>query len=346
MASNKRILIMGAGGIGSVVGGLLSEGGHDVTIVDQWVEHVEEIKKNGLIVETRWKKHHTKPRALHIYELAQEDKPFDMAFIAVKSYDTDWASMFVKPYVDPVNGIFVDFQNGINDERVAAIAGKERTLGCIITISAAVYEPGIGLRTDTNELGYKIAEQDGSDTPRARELVEIMQAAGDTEFTDDLWGERWSKLMINCMNNALAGISGYGTAETRTNTDTRRIGIQLGAEVARVAKAHGHKLHAVLGLSPEAVIDAAEGTNIEEVESLLLETARKAGSGGVPSFGQDVRKGRRTEIDYLNGYVSDKGREVGVRTPFNDRIVQLVHELGIGFEGSPKHLKPLVDMLP
>ena len=102
----------------------------------------------------------------------------------------------------------------------------------------------------------------------------------------------------------------------------------------------------MLGLSPEAVIDAAEGRNIEEVESLLLETARKAGSGGVPSFGQDVRKGRRTEIDYLNGYVGDKGREVGVRTPFNDRIVQLVHDLGIGFEGNPKHLKPLVDMLP
>ena len=346
MATGKRILIMGAGGIGGVVGGLLSKGGHDITLVDQWVEHVEAIKKNGLIVETRRDRHETHPRALHLYELAQEETPFDIAFIAVKSYDTDWATMFVKPYIDPEHGIFVDFQNGINDERVAAVAGADRTLGCIITISAAVYEPGIALRTDTNQLGYKIAEQDGSDTPRARELVEIMQAAGDTDFTDDLWGDRWSKLMINCMNNALAGVSGYGTAETRTNTDTRRIGIQLGAEVARVAIAHGHKLHPVLGLSPEAVIDAAEGRNIEEVESLLLETARNAGSGGVPSFGQDVRKGRRTEIDYLNGYVSEKGREVNVPTPFNDRIVELVHDLGIGFEGSPAHLKPLVEMLP
>lgn len=346
MAAKKRILIMGAGGIGSVVGGLLAEGGQDVTLVDQWVEHVEAIKKNGLTVETRWDKHQMKPRALHLYELSQEEEPFDMAFIAVKSYDTDWATMFVKPYVDPENGIFVDFQNGINDERVAAVAGKERTLGCIITISAAVYEPGIALRTDTNELGYKIAEQDGSDTPRARELVEIMQAAGKTEFTDDLWGDRWSKLMINCMNNALSGISGYGTAETRTNPDTRRIGIQLGAEVARVAKAHGQKLHSVLGLSPEMVIDAAEGRNIEEVESLLLETARKAGSGGVPSFGQDVRKGRRTEIDFLNGYVSAKGREVNVPTPFNDQIVKVVHDLGIGFNGDPAHLRPLVEMLP
>lgn len=346
MTDGKRILIMGAGGIGGVVGGLLSKGGHDITLVDQWVENVEAIKKNGLTVETRWDTYQTHPRALHLYELQGEDEPFDIAFIAVKSYDTDWATMFVKPYVHPEHGIFVDFQNGINDERVAAVAGKERTLGCIITISAAVYEPGHAIRTDTNKLGYKIAEQDGSDTPRARELVEIMQSAGDTEFTDDLWGDRWSKLMVNCMNNALAGISGYGTAETRTNVDTRRIGIQLGAEVARVAKAHGNKLHAVLGLSPEAVIDAAEGRNIEEVESVLMETARAAGSGGVPSFGQDVRKGRRTEIDFLNGYVSEKGRAANVPTPFNDKIVEIVHDLGIGFKSDPKHLKPLIDMLP
>ena len=346
MADSKRILIMGAGGIGGVVGGQLSRGGQDVTLVDQWVEHVEAIKKNGLTVETRTDKYLTHPRALHLYELQGEDEPFDMAFIAVKSYDTDWATMFVKPYVHPEHGIFVDFQNGINDERVAAIAGKDRTLGCIITISAACYEPGVAMRTDTNPLGYKIAEQDGSDTRRARDLVEIMQTCEKTEFTDDLWGERWSKLMINCMNNALSGISGYGTAETRTNIHTRRIGIQLGAEVARVAKAHGHKLHAVLGLSPEAVIDAAEGRNIEEVESRLMEAARNAGSGGVPSFGQDVRKGRRTEIDFLNGYVSEKGREKGVPTPFNDCIVDVVHRLGIGFKGDPKHLEPLIKMLP
>jgi 2-dehydropantoate 2-reductase len=173
-----------------------------------------------------------------------------------------------------------------------------------------------------------------------------MSAAAECEFTNDLWGERWSKLMINCMNNALSGISGYGTADVRTNADTRRIGIHLGAEVARVGKKLGFKLHQVLGLSPDAVIDAAEGRNVEEVESLLMESARNAGSGGVPSFGQDVRKGRRTEIDFLNGYVSEKGRKAGVPTPFNDRIVKLVHELGIGFKGESRNLAPLVEMLP
>ena len=346
MADKRRIGIIGAGGIGSVVGGMLSRSGQDITLVDQWPEHVEAIKKNGLVVETQSGRYVTHPLALHIHELQSVDEPFDMIFIAVKSYDTEWATTLGLRYVHPEHGIFVDFQNGINDDRVAAIAGKERTLGCIITIGAAVYEPGVALRTDTNDLGFKVGEQDGSDTTRARDLVEIMQGVGETEFTEDLWGERWSKLMVNCMANALSGISGYGTAEVRSEVAPRRLGIQLGAEVARVAKAHGHKLHPVLGLSPEAVIDAAEGRNVEQVESVLMESARNAGAGGVPSLGQDVRKGRRTEIDFLNGYVSEKGREKGIPTPFNDRIVSLVHELGIGFKGDPSHLKPLVDMLP
>ena len=341
-----RIGIMGAGGIGSVVGGLLSEGGHDVTLIDQWWEHIEKIKADGLTVETRWKEHLTHPKAIHIHELQHETVPFDAAFIAVKSYDTEWATTLMLKYVDPDHGVFVDFQNGINDEKMANIAGVERSLGCIITIGAAAYDPGRGIRTDENEYGFKIAEHDGSDTPRARELVEVMNSVAETEFSDDLWGDRWSKLMVNCMANALSGVSGYGTAEVRGEANPRRIGIQLGAEVAKVARSHGIHLHPVLGLSPDDVIDASEGRNVEAVENTLLESGRNAGPGGVPSFGQDVRKGRRNEIDYLNGYVSDMGRKLGVPTPFNDKIVEIVHDLGIDFKGEVKNIQPLVDMLP
>lgn len=341
-----RIAIMGAGGIGSVVGGLLAKSGHDITLIDQWPEHIARIKVDGLIVETRDGESLTHPNAIHIHELQLETKPFDAVFISVKSYDTEWATTMMLNHIDLPDGVFVDFQNGINDERMAEIVGVERSLACIITIAAAVYEPGRCIRTDMYSPGFKIAEHDGSDTVRARKLVEVMNAVAASEFSEDLWGERWSKLMVNCMNNALSGVSGYGTAEVRTDVDTRRIGIQLGAEVAKVAKAQGRQLHSVLGLAPEAVIDAAEGRNVEDVEGTLLESARKAGAAGVPSFGQDVRKGRRTEIDYLNGYVSDMGRRSGVPTPFNDKIVEIVHDLGINFKGAKKHVQPLVDMLP
>ena len=89
-----------------------------------------------------------------------------------------------------------------------------------------------------------------------------------------------------------------------------------------------------------------QGAGIEEVDAALLEAGRRGGPAGVPSFGQDVRKGRRNEIDYLNGYVSDMGRKHGVPTPFNDKIVEIVHDLGIDFKGDVKHIQPLVEMLP
>ena len=226
----------------------------------------------------------------------------------------------------------------------ASVAGMERTMGAVITIGAGCYEPGRVVRTDSNALGFKVGELDGSDSKRAHELASIMNHVENTEVTTDLMGERWSKLIINNMNNAIAGLTGLGAAEVRTNSEPRRVSIHLGAETAQVAQACGHKLQPVMGVTADSLIDAVNGKNVEETETAIMESARLV-AGGRPSFGQDVLKGRSTEIDDLNGYVSRKGREVGIPTPFNDRIVEIVHELGIGFKPRPENLQPLVDML-
>ena len=341
--SSVRIGIVGAGAIGGNVGGMLAHAGFDVTLVDQWPEHVEEIKKNGLIVERRGEELLTHPVALHIHELQFETVPFDWVFVAVKARDTEWSTMLMMPYLAK-GGTVVDFQNGINDERVAAVAGAERTMGAVITIGAGCYEPGRVVRTDSNPLGFKVGELDGSDSERAHNLASIMNHVENTEVTTDLMGSRWSKLVTNSMNNAIAGLTGLGTAEVRTASEPRRVSIHLGAETVKVARALGYKLQPVMGLPADSLIDAVNGRNVEETETAIMESARLAADGR-PSFGQDVLKGRSTEIDDLNGYVSRKGREAGVLTPFNDRIVEIVHELGIGFEARPENLQPLIDML-
>src|SRR5262249_17740396 len=157
-----------SGAIGSVVGGLLTKAGHDVTLVDQWPEHIEAMKKVGLRLSGTCGEHLVPVRALQLHELQSVDAPFDAVFLAVKSYDTDWAAELAAQYLKP-DGVIVDFQNGINDERVAAVAGRERTLGCVIAISAGMYEAGHAIRTDTGQVGFYIGELDGRDTPRAQE---------------------------------------------------------------------------------------------------------------------------------------------------------------------------------
>ena len=342
----KRIAMLGSGAIGSVVGGLLSKAGHDVTLVDQWPEHVDAMKKVGLRLSGTCGEHLVPVRALQLHELQSVDAPFDAVFLAVKSYDTDWAAQLAAQYLHPA-GVIVDFQNGINDERVAAVVGRERTLGCVIAISAGMYEAGHAIRTDTGQLGFYVGELDGRDTPRAQELARVLSDVALTKVTTNLWGQRWSKLAVNCMGNALAGLSGLGSAELRLEPGPRRVSIQLGAEVVRVGRAHGHTIEPLIGgIDAQRVVDAAEGRGLAEVEAALAAEAKRR-TGGRPSLLQDVMKRRRTEVDFLNGHVSAEGRKTGVPTPFNDAIVAAVRAHPVGqLTPNIKHLDPLIAMLP
>ncbi len=341
-----RIAILGAGAIGSVVGGMLTKAGVDVTLLDQWPEHVEAMKRDGLRLSGTCGEHVIPVRALHLHELQSIGEPFDAIFLAVKGYDTDWAAQLAAAYLRHPDGVVVDFQNGLNDERVAAVVGRSRTLGCVIVISAGMYEPGHAIRTDTTSVGFKIGELDGRDTARAQALAKLLSAVAPTHVTTNLWGERWSKLAVNCMGNALAGLSGLGSAEIRLEPGPRRIAIQLGAEAVRVGRALGHEIEPLIGIAAQRIVDAAEGRGLAEVEADLAAEAKRR-TGGRPSFLQDVMKRRRTEIDVLNGYVVAQGRKVGVPTPFNEAIVAAVHAHGVGrLTPDAKHLEPLLKLLP
>ncbi len=341
-----RIGIVGAGAIGCVVGGLLTRAGGDVTLMDQWPEHVERMKRDGLRLSGTCGDHVIPVKALHLHEMQRITTPFDAVFVAVKSYDTEWATALGIAYLARPDGVVVDFQNGVNDERVAAVAGRERTLGCVILIACGMYEPGHAVRTDAGSAGFKIGELDGRDTPRARALADVLGAVAPTTVTTNLMGERWSKLAINCMANPIAGLSGLGTAEIRVEPAPRRLAVFLGAEVIRVGRARGFEIEPIWGIAPQRFLDAVEGRGLAEVEADLGRDA-KSRVGGRPSLLQDVMRGRRTEIDYLNGYVVAEGRKAGVPTPVNAAVVELYRRHGVGaLRPDPKHLEPLLALVP
>jgi 2-dehydropantoate 2-reductase len=345
MYDKKRIGVFGAGAIGGVVGGLLSRAGHDVTFIDTWYEHIEKINSNGLIVKNQESEYLCKPKAIHINNLQGIKEKFDIGIIAVKSYDTEWATHALKNYVKD-EGYFVDFQNGINDLKIASIVGEEKTLGCIITISAVASKPGYAWRTDNRkDVCFKIGEVSGGITERLKDFVAMMQAVGLSGYTEDLLSERWSKLMVNCMANPLAGLTGWGTSKVRTEPITQNVAIQIASEVVKVAKSEGYKMGKIMGMEPDNFVDAANGKNIEEIKNQFLDAAKQAGSASRPSFGQDVLKKRRTEINYLTGYVSDMGKKNNISTPFCNKITEIVNDLGVGFDPSPEHIEELEKML-
>ena len=205
----------------------------------------------------------------------------------------------------PVDRDLVDEGALLALPQASAVAGRERTLGCVITISAGMYEPGHAIRTDTGSIGFKIGEHDGKDTPRAQEIARIMNDVAVTKVTPNLWGERWSKLAVNCMVNPISGLSGFDSAEARTNQVPRRIAVFTAAEVIQVGRARGFEVEPIYSIKTQRFVDAVAGDGLAEVEADMSRDA-KSRVGGRPSMLQDVMKGRRTEINYLNGYVADQ----------------------------------------
>src|SRR5687768_7266191 len=103
-----RIGIMGAGAIGSIVGGLLTEAGYDVTLLDQWPAHVDSMNEKGLRLSGTCGEHLIAVRALHLHEAQSIREPFDAVFLAVKGYDTEWATMFALRFLREPDGVIVD----------------------------------------------------------------------------------------------------------------------------------------------------------------------------------------------------------------------------------------------
>ena len=144
----------------------------------------------------------------------------------------------------------------------------------------------------------------------------------------------------------LAGLSGLGSAEVRTAPVPRRIAIHVAAEVIKVGRAAGYEVEPIYGIEAQRFVDATAGKGWEAVEADMAASVKFL-TGGRPSMLQDVMKGRRTEIEYLNGYVSQQGRRLGVPTPVNDAVVAAVRSHGVGtLKPDPKNLEPLLKALP
>jgi 2-dehydropantoate 2-reductase len=166
------------------------------------------------------------------------------------------------------------------------------------------------------------------------------------KVTTNLFGERWSKLTVNCMANPIAGLSGLGSAEVRSVPGPARVAIHVAAEAISVGRGCGFEVEPIYGIDTQRFVDAAAGCATDQLLTDMAASARGL-AGGRPSMLQDVMRGRRTEIDCLNGYVVDQGRRVGVMTPFNEMIVALVHRHGVGtLKPAPENLDPLMGMLP
>ena len=332
----KRIAVVGAGALGGYVGGTLAQLGHDVTLIDPWPEHVETIRARGLELDgvTPAEKFVvTAAKTLHLTEVQSLARaPVDVAMIAMKSYDTAWATALIAPYLAP-DGFVVSLQNCLNEETIAGVVGWGRTVGVVASvISVDLYEAGRIRRTvakgGDKHTVFRVGEPHGRITRRVEELADWLRGIDSAKVTSNLWGERWSKLVQNGMDNGVTAATGLTSGDCLRNEVIRRFQIALAGEGIRVGHALGYQMEKIRGLEPERLARAAEGdaAALAEAEAALIPKpgANPRADLQRPSMAQDIRKGRRTEIDAMNGFIAAKGAAAGVPAPSHVKLTQIV----------------------
>ena len=254
--------------MGGYVGGYLAKAGEDVTLIDFWPENIETIRKRGLELDgvtPEEKFTVTEAKTMHLTEVEalSRQKPIDIAFVSMKSYDTEWATALIKQYLAP-DGYVVSLQNCLNEERIAGVVGWGKTVGMVASVIAGdMYEAGrirrTGAKGGDKHTVFRVGEVHGRITKRVEELREMVARIDSAKTTTNLWGERWSKLCQNGMKNGVSAATGLTGADCDRNDAIRRFSIKLGGEAVRVGQALGYHIEKIGKFEPEQLARAAEG---------------------------------------------------------------------------------------
>jgi 2-dehydropantoate 2-reductase len=238
--------------------------------------------------------------------------------------------MLIRQYLAP-DGFVVSLQNCMNEETIAGIVGWGKTLGCIASsITVNLPEPG-HIHRGAGKHGaahtvFRAGEVHGRITERAEEVCRLVGYTDSAKVTANLWGERWSKLVANVMGNGLSACTGLPGGEMLQSEPIRRFSTRLGSEAIRVGQALGYQLEEILHLAPETIARAGEGDEeaMRACDEQRFADSKRTASAQRPSMGQDVQKGRRTEIEFLNGFVVREGEKLGLACSANAALTDLV----------------------
>jgi len=298
-----NIVILGAGSIGSLFGGLLSVN-NDVTMICR-PEHAKAIAEDGLTITGKTDLV-VKPKALDsVYDLQAPD----ILFITVKSYDTGQAAEDVKAIVGDET-IVVSLQNGLgNLETISEEFPGIQVIGITTSHGARIISPGV---VEHAGLGSTVVGGYKNEKTQAERVAELLNRAGiETSVTENIEKEIWSKALVNAAINPLATILRQENGALLAHDGLQDIMQAIIREGVRVANSQG------AGLSEEQVFT--------RTLDVIVQTA-----GNRCSMLQDVEKGKRTEIDQISGAIVDTGARNGVKTPVNQMMGTLIRAIQNG----------------
>jgi 2-dehydropantoate 2-reductase len=318
---DASVLVVGAGAIGGVTAAKMTGGVRRVAVLDANQEHVERMRA-GLDLDVLGEgrrvelEAHADPSSL--------EGPFDFALVTLKAPHLEAA---LEPLAEGgLAATYVSLCNGLVQERIAGIVGTENLVWG--TVEWGSTNLGPGRLAQTTRAPFVIGEPDGRTRDRTRLLAEALGTVESVRLTENIRGQVWSKLLVNSSLSGLGAVSGLLYREVMDDPEGREVALALWREGYEVGMAQGLTLEKVLGVEADSLVlrGPEDRGRVEEA----IEVAMGYAGATKASMLQDLERGLKTEVDVINGAVVDRGREHGVETPVNARVVELMHAMERG----------------
>lgn len=324
-STETRIAVIGAGAIGGISAACLARAGHEVDLVCKHPEIAGRVKEPGLHVFGMDADFMVPVNGVE--SISQLQGAYDLVFLATKATDVMQAAKELLPLLKS-DSLVVSQQNGICEQALATVLGQERVVGCVVGFGATMHGPAELEKTSEGEfvIGSLSREQDA----RLEKLKQLMDLITPTRISRNILGELYAKLIINSCINSLGAMSGLYLGEMLAKKMARRIFIAIMREAMAVAEAMELDVEKGAGGKLDYYDFLADGAMADFKRHLMIRIIgfkyRRLKSSSL----QSLERGKPTEIDYLNGYIVGKGRELGVPTPINAHVIAIIKAIEAG----------------
>ena len=320
-----RVAIYGAGSLGTILGAFISKAGVPVELINRNKAHVEALKTQGAQVVGTMQ--FCQP--VIAYTPDEMSGQYDILFLMTKQQHNAEVVQMLKNYL-AADGVLVTFQNGLPEMQIAEVLGEERVLGSTVAWGATLQSPGVcELTSEPDALSFSlgaISEKRSKHFAKVKELLELM---GTVDVEENFLGTRWSKLLINASFSGMSAVLGCTFGEAAGPKESRKVVQAIIKECIDVCQKGGIRIEPVQGKDIVKLLNYTNSVK-KAFSFFIIPIAIRKHAKLKASMLQDLEKGKLTEVDAINGAVSEYGRKVGFPTPVNDKVVEIIHQIEKG----------------
>ncbi|MHA2224788.1 MAG: ketopantoate reductase family protein [Candidatus Hodarchaeales archaeon] len=322
-----RVAVIGVGAIGGPIAAHLVENDIDVTVVTKYPKLAQTIQSKGLRLQEGKESRFIRIKAVPL--IPDLDGLFEIVFFVMKAFDVKAAARAVLPYLHD-DGVAVTLQNGIVEDEVAAILGKNRVVGAVVFWASTMVEHGMIQRQSKGRFIIGILDEQGNQQ-RLNEVEALLGYCSPVVITENIYDTLYSKLTLNAWFNGLQAISGLSFKEMFASKRPRQLVMGIITEAVMIADHLGINFVKLGDLDlPKLAFSDLDTPKSLSNKHTYLKSLGESWNRFKSSSLQSLERGRKSEIEYFNGYIAMKGKELGIKTPINNRLAQIAKEIEAG----------------